>query len=78
MREINWIVKPESGKEYMCRFRYRQPLFRCSVHCEAKPHNEYTYVVNFLDKQDFVSVGQSLVVYDGDVCMGGGIIESGI
>jgi tRNA-uridine 2-sulfurtransferase len=76
LRDVNWIVKPELGKEYMCRFRYRQPLFRCSINLEAKPHDAEGCIVNFIDKQDFVSVGQSLVIYDRDVCLGGGIIDA--
>ena len=73
LREVNWIVKPEQGKEYMCRFRYRQPLLKCFIELQND-----IYTVNFKEIQNFVSVGQSLVLYDGDVCMGGGIIESGI
>jgi tRNA-specific 2-thiouridylase len=78
LREVNWIIKPELNKEYMCRVRYRQPLFRCSVHREAKPHDVEGCIVNFVNKQDFVSTGQSLVLYDGDICLGGGIIEGRI
>lgn len=70
LREVNWTAVPEIGKEYMCRVRYRQPLFRCIVKNDGK------YFVEFIDKQDFVPEGQSLVIYDGDVCLGGGIIES--
>lgn len=85
LKDINWIVKPKIGKEYLCRVRYRQPLFGCFVqrnsslrfNLEVKPQGNdgYIYEVHFKDKQDFVSVGQSLVIYDGDVCLGGGIIE---
>jgi tRNA-specific 2-thiouridylase len=71
LREINWIVKPDLGKEYMCRFRYRQPLLKCFVELQND-----IYIVNFKEIQNFVSVGQSLVLYDEDVCLGGGIIES--
>jgi tRNA-uridine 2-sulfurtransferase len=76
LSNVNWTTGLELGKEYMCRSRYRQALFRCSIHREAKPHDAEGYIVNFVNKQDFVSTGQSLVVYDGDVCLGGGIIEA--
>ncbi len=69
LKDVNWTAKPEPNKEYMCRVRYRQPLFRC---CIEKDLN----TVVFIDKQDFVPEGQSLVLYDKDVCLGSGIIES--
>lgn len=68
---INWIVKPTVSEKYLCRFRYRQLLLECTVEVESG-----IYRVDFKDVQNFVTVGQSLVLYDGDVCMGGGIIES--
>lgn len=70
LKEVNWTVEPEIGREYVCRVRYRQPLFVCIF------INGGTNTIDFIDKQDFVPEGQSLVLYDGDVCLGGGIIES--
>ncbi len=70
LRDVNWTVLPEIDKNYLCRVRYRQPLFECRVQ-----EKNGVYTVNFLDNQDFVPVGQSLVLYDGDICLGGGIIE---
>lgn len=71
LREVNWTVLLEIDKKYLCRVRYRQPLFECMVE-----YNNGVYIVNFKDHQDFVPIGQSLVLYDGDICLGGGIIES--
>jgi tRNA-specific 2-thiouridylase len=71
LKDVNWIIEPELDKKYMCRVRYRQPLFRCLMEKNLN-------TVVFIDKQKFVPEGQSLVLYDGDVCLGGGIIEGRI
>ncbi len=71
IRDVNWIILPETnGKKYECRVRYRQTLFGCSISLKDGVYN-----VDFTDKQEFVPEGQSLVLYEGDVCLGGGIIE---
>jgi len=71
LREINWIMLPELNKSYMCRSRYRQNLFECKI--EEK---EGVYKIVFKDTQPPISTGQSLVVYDNNICLGGGIIKS--
>lgn len=71
INQLNWIGSvPEADKTYMCRFRYRQQLVACTVTVE----DEGARVV-FIEPQLAVSPGQSLVVYDGDECVGGGIIK---
>ncbi len=63
---INWISgKPCSGS-ISARIRYRQQKQACAI--------ENATVV-FDVPQDGVSVGQSLVLYKGEECVGGGIIE---
>jgi tRNA-specific 2-thiouridylase len=34
--------------------------------------------LNFPDPQWAVTPGQSAVLYDGEVCLGGGVIEAGV
>ena len=68
----NWVAgAPKIGVELQARSRYRQPLQEgrlVSVH-----DSEATF--EFTTPQDTLTPGQSLVIYDGDVCVGGGIIE---
>ena len=71
LKDTNWIIEPSVEKKYMCRFRYRQPLISCKIYKEKN-----NWLAEFVEPQSFVPVGQSLVVYGGDICLGGGIIES--
>jgi len=68
---VNWISgsKPDLSKKYSARIRYRQLLQKCKV------QNEKSSVRIVFDKaQKAVAAGQSLVIYDGDIMLGGGII----
>jgi tRNA-uridine 2-sulfurtransferase len=71
--DVNWIstAPPDEGKTYQARFRYRQPLENCRLKGERKGKN---FDIVFDTPQHAVSAGQSLVVYDGDRCLGGGFL----
>lgn len=73
IQNINWISenKPDKNKKYLGRIRYRQLLQRCSV----KYENEKTFVI-FEEKQRAVALGQSVVLYDEEECLGGGVVEN--
>jgi tRNA-specific 2-thiouridylase len=66
----NWIsMLPENGKQYTAQIRYHGELFNCKV--EVKENN--TARISF-DKNILVDKGQSIVFYDGDICLGGGVV----
>ncbi len=66
IENINWISKPLAGKTYEARIRYQQKLEKCKI--------EGDFVI--LEKEEPLAVsGQSVVVYDGEECIGGGIIS---
>ncbi len=67
LREQNWIGAAPPGP-CMARFRYRQTLIPVTVDVEK---NKVT-----LFEPHYVPLGQSLVLYRGDVCLGGGIADS--
>ena len=73
LKETNWIRKtPADGEGVTARIRYRQPLQDATVrHTDVAAG---TAEITFAGAQRAVSSGQSLVVYRGDVCLGGGII----
>jgi tRNA-uridine 2-sulfurtransferase len=72
IENVNWIrgEAPKNGAKLICRFRYRQPLTPCSVESDAKG----TTIV-FDTPAAFATPGQSLVLYDDEECLGGGIIR---
>lgn len=68
----NWTrLTPQLNKKYSVRSRYRQTL----ALCEFSKISEEECVLSLDEAEDTLSAGQSLVVYDGDECIGGGIIE---
>ncbi|PIQ92278.1 MAG: tRNA 2-thiouridine(34) synthase MnmA [Parcubacteria group bacterium CG11_big_fil_rev_8_21_14_0_20_39_22] len=70
LENVNWISTPEVGnKEYGVRIRYRQGLQLATLSKKGD-----VWVVNFKENQSSLPAGQSLVVYDGEVCVGGGVV----
>jgi tRNA-uridine 2-sulfurtransferase len=59
-----------ADKKYKARLRYRQNLRNCSIKAE-----EDKTIIVFDELQENVTPGQSLVIYDGEVCLGGGVIK---
>ncbi len=69
LSEVNWIFKvPEPNKNYTCQIRYHGEFFSCKI----KTKNKITEVI--FNKPVLVAPGQSIVVYDKDVCLGGGVV----
>jgi len=68
---VNWLVEPRTN-EFKCKakFRYRQEEQDVAVFIE----NEKTKVV-FDKPQKAITLGQYVVFYDNNICLGGGVIE---
>ncbi len=71
LRDINWTLGEELdfSKKYKARIRYRQPFEDCII---QKENNQIK--LTFDKPQKSITSGQSAVIYDGEVCLGGGII----
>jgi tRNA-specific 2-thiouridylase len=71
--QLSWVAghAPESSRIYAAKTRYRQTDARCTLVCT--PDDRCS--VAFEQAQWAITPGQSVVVYEGDVCLGGGIIE---
>jgi tRNA-specific 2-thiouridylase len=63
--------KINTNKIYTARIRYRQELKKCKINFISENES----VVYFEDNNIFYSSGQSLVLYDKNICIGGGIID---
>ena len=70
---IHWINGEESAlTDCSAKIRYRQPDQRCTL---VDPCAERS-IVHFEQPQRAITPGQSIVFYQGEVCLGGGIIEA--
>ncbi len=72
IKNINWTLgeEPVFSKKYKTRIRYRQPLEDCII---QKENNQIKLI--FDKPQKSITSGQSAVIYDREICLGGGIIE---
>lgn len=72
--KINWLVKkPKLPIKLQTKIRYRQSDQEAEI--DYKNNKKDKLVVNFKQPQRAVTSGQSVVFYQGDVCLGGGIIK---
>ena len=69
---VNWISGPIFGKIIQARSRYRQSLENMMV--ESFDQEKKSALIKFEKPQTTLASGQSLVMYDGEVCLGGGVI----
>ena len=70
--DCNWITdKPIEGKEYTAKFRYRQQ----DNNIKLRFIDENIIEVLYPEGVRAVTPGQAVVVYDGEICMGGAIID---
>ena len=80
MDACNWIPFPPEKKDFHCtaKFRYRQPEQGCTVHIRGENGTKGSILVEFDEKQRAITEGQFAVFYDGEKCIGGGVIEKAI
>lgn len=70
IEEVNWTSGSIPTTAVTARSRYRAPLGTCTTSIDAKKNT----IVHFEKPELTASSGQSIVFYDGDRCLGGGII----
>lgn len=73
VKEINWILSSldEIPTKCTCKFRYRQK----DQDIEIKRLDDTSVLVKYPQTIASVTEGQEAVFYDGDKCIGGGVIE---
>jgi tRNA-specific 2-thiouridylase len=71
--QVHWIsgARPELPLDCLARARHRQPLQACTV----LGYDQDRCRVRFRAPQRALAPGQALVLYLGDECLGGGVIE---
>jgi len=71
IKNTNWISGiPKENKKYTAQIRYHGEFLPCRVKVVNKNKTKV-----FLEKPILVDKGQSCVLYDKDVVLGGGIIS---
>ncbi|KKS73358.1 MAG: tRNA-specific 2-thiouridylase MnmA [Parcubacteria group bacterium GW2011_GWF2_42_7] len=74
IKSTNWIsgtpitynLKP---KIYSCQIRYHGEFLPCKIICRSRTSAEVIF-----NKPVMVAPGQSCVIYDNDICFGGGVV----
>ncbi|MEO7995892.1 MAG: tRNA 2-thiouridine(34) synthase MnmA [Gemmatimonadaceae bacterium] len=71
-RELNWLVDPPAvGSQVSVQIRHRaKPVLANITSCTAD-----AIELSLLESATAITPGQSLVIYDGDIVLGGGVIE---
>ncbi|WP_337245238.1 tRNA 2-thiouridine(34) synthase MnmA [Luteimonas sp. gir] len=72
--QAHWIAGAPPAARFVAsaQTRYRQP----DEPCEVEVRDDGTLAVHFAQPQRAVTPGQSLVLYDGECCLGGAVIEA--
>lgn len=71
LAHVHWINDTPSEGEYDIRVRHRAPLVKARIR-----YNDDHVQLTLDNAERAVAPGQSVVIYNGDVCLGGGIIVS--
>ena len=70
--QLNFITdKPKEGQHLFAKFRYRQEDKGVTLHYI----DENTIELIYDEPYKAVTPGQAAVLYDGDICLGGGLID---
>lgn len=70
IEECNWIETPEINTTYDAQIRYHGELLKCQIETLEKNKAKITFEI-----PQIVASGQSIVVYTGEVCVGGGVVK---
>ena len=67
---LHWINQaPQEAAEIEVRVRHRAPLIKAIIH-----FNGNNATLKLSAEQRAITAGQSVVIYAGEVCLGGGIV----
>lgn len=69
LEKTSWVNNaPEDNKKYTCQIRYHGEFLSCQV------KNKKNIAEIIFEKPILAAPGQSIVLYDKDVCLGGGVV----
>ncbi|MEX2052517.1 MAG: tRNA 2-thiouridine(34) synthase MnmA [Candidatus Paceibacterota bacterium] len=71
IENTNWIfLQPKADKIYTAQVRYHGDFLPCTIICAKSNLAQVIF-----QRSVMVASGQSVVVYDKDVCLGGGVVK---
>ncbi len=72
LEKVNWIGElPKENKKYTAQVRYHGEFLSCKITCARQDLAQAEVI---FEKPVLVAKGQSIVVYDGEVVLGGGVV----
>ena len=75
--DVSWAAgTPPPPGAYAAKTRYRQADAACTLSASSNRAGGDAFHLDFSDPQWAVTPGQSAVLYDGDICLGGGVIAA--
>lgn len=69
LQAVHWINQSAQEASYKIRVRHRAPLIVADLVYDGDRVS-----LKLHDQQRAITAGQSIVIYDGDICLGGGIV----
>lgn len=70
LKDVHWInEKPIAGR-YQIRVRHRSPLNEASLNFDDEK-----VIIKPENSERAITKGQSVVIYDGEICLGGGVVD---
>lgn len=70
LSDVHWINSaPVAGKIYQIRVRHRAPLTDAKILIQGDK-----VILKFKNPERAIASGQSVVVYDDEICLGGGVV----
>ena len=71
VRSLHWIAEAPTKRNLLAKIRHGPSL----IECETRSLGGNRLEVRIMAKDAGVAPGQSAIFYDGEVCLGGGVIE---
>ncbi|MEI6851142.1 MAG: tRNA 2-thiouridine(34) synthase MnmA [Candidatus Saccharibacteria bacterium] len=71
LTDLHWINEAPVNGRYEIRVRHRAPLLGAVL----SPGDDNTLKLDLDQPERAIASGQSVVIYDGDICLGGGVIN---
>lgn len=68
LEDMNWLTEPSAGKTYTAQYRYHGPRIEGTL---DESLTTFTPTISIIEP---IASGQSLVIYNEEECVGGGII----